>query len=547
MVKKAEKNNVRECDEIEKGHFQAYVDENNNSFDVSITVNNKEAIIDHSCDCNSKSDFCRHKTALLLYITNPKKDSGQIKNSKKVSQLELLVDEADPERLKAWIKDLLAKNKDLELAFMHQFSNQQKNYTPADIKQLTLDAVKTVVKSRKKVEVSEMKKIVGLWTEIHNLFITQYTAHVTDENAFQNFNALIEACEETQLKVNTSSNGFSKYLEGLLIKAMEPLHNLQNEDAWDLATGYFADRIHGETSSLKINYLAFLSNLLDTSSMDRKKRLADRMVKQYAKRKPQKFYKDDEMYTDTVLNIVKNGGLFAKYYDTFKPLRFRNDYNEKLISLLIQYGHLKLAEKYCQEHINEYNRQQKSILYLQLLKEIYTIEKDSGKLSEVLKELIPQTFDFDDFLFIYAQIESEDEKKKWRYKMLSRARHTASSDFDAMAFSFKLMDYEKKYKRMLEYIDVSSPYSIIIKYADKMAIADKKGFLKEVLHKSDDYYGLRIETTVEDENMLFSELLSILQKHYSKTEIQMAIINAENTKWIYRQNRFITFIKKNIH
>ncbi|MEO5997392.1 MAG: hypothetical protein ABIN89_11680 [Chitinophagaceae bacterium] len=95
------------------------MDENNDSFDVNIEVNSQGILLNHTCDCESKSDFCRHKTALLLFITNSPKDSIKIKDSIKVSQLELLIDEADPEKLKAWVKSLLAKNKDFELAFTH--------------------------------------------------------------------------------------------------------------------------------------------------------------------------------------------------------------------------------------------------------------------------------------------------------------------------------------------------------------------------------------------------------------------------------------------
>lgn len=39
LLKKATKGSVRECDEIEKGHFQAYVDENDKTFDTYLKVN----------------------------------------------------------------------------------------------------------------------------------------------------------------------------------------------------------------------------------------------------------------------------------------------------------------------------------------------------------------------------------------------------------------------------------------------------------------------------------------------------------------------------
>lgn len=143
LVKQAEKSNVRECDETGKGIFQAYVDEKESSFDVSIVINNEGEVTEHRCDCKGRIGFCRHKVALLLFLEKGGQGGGQkIKRNKKASPFETLLEEVDAERLKGWVKSLLVKNKELELAFMHQFSEQQKQYTPADVKQLTLNAVK---------------------------------------------------------------------------------------------------------------------------------------------------------------------------------------------------------------------------------------------------------------------------------------------------------------------------------------------------------------------------------------------------------------------
>lgn len=545
LLKKAGKNVVRECDEIEKGHFQAYVDEDDNSFDVSLTINSNGEITEHVCECSSKTNFCRHKTALLLLMVKGKKSKGLKKINRKVNVFETLVDEADPEKLKSWVKDTLIRNKDLELAFMHQFSGQQKTYTPAYIKQVTIDAVKAVVKSRTKLEVGEIKKIVDLWAELHAIFIIQYINHVTNEKAFLNFNALVEACEDAQMKIITTSNKVGKYLEAVLLKAVEPLHNLLDEDAWNHSTGFFINRIYKNTSTIRIPYLILLINIFDVSNIDRKKRLAGTLAKQYAAAKLQSFY-NAEVYTDVIFRLVKTSDLFEDFYKIFKPVQFRNNYNVELISLLIKHNHLRLAEKYCEEQIRDNYRQEYNLPYLQLLKQVYTIENDNKKLSEVLKELFPLAFDFDDYLFISAQIENEDEKKKWRTKMLTRARHMNAYNIHAITFAFDLMAHEKKYSKMVDYIDSYTPYGIINRYAANMALTAKMEFLKRIVHK-DDNYGFRSETWSEDDNIIFPELLGTLLKYYSKAEIKMAINVAEKSSRFYRLNRFVTFIMENLN
>jgi hypothetical protein len=142
-------------------------------------------------------------------LVNGKKDGSPLK--KKESLFEKLVDEADAGKLRSWVKDVLIKNKDLELVFIHDFSDRQKQFTPAEVKQLTADAVKAVVKNRLKLEVSEVKKIVALWTDMHNSIVANYGADVTDEKAFLNFHALVESCVEVQSKVHTTYDGINKY------------------------------------------------------------------------------------------------------------------------------------------------------------------------------------------------------------------------------------------------------------------------------------------------------------------------------------------------
>ena len=544
LIKQAGKCNVRECDETEKGHFQAYIDEKESSFDVSIIINNKGEVTEHSCDCKGRIGFCRHKVALLLFIEKGGKSGEQkIKSNKKASPFEMLLEEVDAERLKDWVKSFLVKNKELELAFMHQFSEQQKQYKPADVKQLTLNAVKAVAKNRKKLEVSEVKKIVELWAEIHGSIIAQYYAHVTDEGSFLNFDALAAACNEVQFSIHTSGNRLNKYIADLLLKAIEPIHDLQDESAWDIATGYFAERINDIHFELRGYYLSFLTLLLDAGSDERKERLTHKLVKQYVKSKPGQLYNGDT-YTFSIFHMVKNSGLFGKYVDLFKPVRFKNEYNDDLISMLIESGNLKLAEKYCLEQIDGNYRQEYSVSYLGHLKEIYTIDKANKKLSEVLALLIPQTFDFKDFLSVYEQMEG-DEKKKWRTKILSRAGHMASYNKDAMLFSFRLMDYEQNYKKMIEYIGSKTPYSIIVQYADKMALVNRDGFIRQLMNKSDNTW-LSSQVDEELQDTFFLQILNIVRKHYSLSELKLIIRQFEKPRSHYHRNNFVDFVKEHL-
>lgn len=537
IIKRAEKSIVRECDEIEKDSFQAYVDENEVSFDVAISLNNEKEIVHHSCDCNSKAGFCQHKTALLLHIIKSKPKDTPIKGSKRIHQLETLIEDIDPAKLKLWIKEVLIKNKDLELAFIHQFTSQQKKYTPSEVNEYTRNAVKAVIKNRWKAEANEVKKIVELWTDIHDTIVNEYCSQITDETAFLNFDALIRAVEETQAKIATGSNRFSRYVEGQLLKVIASLQQLPTDERWLVAIGYFADRVTGMHATLRIPYLSLVVNVLSNSNQTRKIAVINKIVEQYTKCNLS-VMDNSNIYTKTIFGLVQDSDLFKNYYKVFKPIRFDNEYNEELIRRLIEYNHIKLAEKYCLEQIEANVRDEYNECYLQFLKEIYTIEKNEKKLAEVLKGLFPLTFDFEDYLFICGQMEIEEERKKWRTRMLVRARQMPSFYKNAVMFPFRLMDYEGKYKKMIEYIDSSTPYSIIVKYADKMILADRNSFLNELLHKVDDI-------NMEDEEIStdISSLAKILENNYSKIELQQVIYDIQKRGWFYQENILISFLK----
>ncbi|MHA4810792.1 hypothetical protein ACX0G9_21980 [Flavitalea flava] len=300
-----------------------------------------------------------------------------IGNGKKAGQLEALMQEADPASLKSWVKETLVKNKDLEFSFLQRFASPEKHYTPLFIKRLTHNAVKTVLKNREKANAAEVKKIVDLWTEIHDPIITHYCADLTNKKSFLHFNALVESCEEAELTIRISGNKITNYIKNLLAKVMEKFQNLQNDDSWNIATGFIADRLPGNLHTIRTYYLSFLTSLIDSCSWEKKKTLAEKLIKRFATSKPQDYY-NGGIYIATMFTIIKNCGLFTQYYHLFRTVRYKNGYNEELISLLIQNKHLELAEKYCREQIQDNYQEEQTLVYQRLLKEIDALEKKLG-------------------------------------------------------------------------------------------------------------------------------------------------------------------------
>lgn len=539
LQKLAEKNKVRECDETDKGHYVAYVDEGNDTFDVSLILSPEQEITSHTCDCTNSIGLCRHKTALLIHIAKGTRITQSVK-AKKKSKAEALLEEAELNDLKEWVRDLMQKNKDIELSFTHYFSGKQQQYSPDEVAKLTNEAVKAVVKNKKNIDPTQLKKLIDLWSDIHAPIVKSYHANVADENSFMNFHTLLECCISFQANINTGSNRIVKYAEGLLQQSAEPVNNLYNEDLWQKAIGYFIQQIH-DKNNIRMHYVLHLRNMLSISSEERRNTLIDLLATQYRKRFSEKSY-NSTPYTKALFEMMEEYKLINKYYKLFQPITFDNDFNLKLIRTFINNNETKAAKEYCNEQIHSNYREEYNIPYLKLLKEIYTLENDEVNLSKVLSQLFPNTYNFDDFLYIYDRIEDVEEKKIWRTKILSRAKNVSHNHNNAAAeFIFKLMDYEKKYLKMIGYIDSPTPYHLILQYFQPMAIADKARLLKAIIDKSDGYFSISNGSEERDQEV-FPQLLSGLLKHLSQEYLIKAVKEAVKQKYFYRPNNFIKYL-----
>ena len=541
LLKKAEQNVVRECDEIEKGHYQGYVDEKDLTYDTSLHINEKGEIVQHNCDCSVVTPFCRHKTALLLAVLKGKKAVKKIALSKKVNPIEQLLLDTDPEDIKLWLLEVFAKNKDLGISFLHHFSRSKEALTPEQVKQLTLDAVKAVVKNRKKVEVGEVKKIVELWEGLHQSIIEAYHAQMADEQSFLCVHALLDTCNEVRDRLTTSSTRFIKYRDTVLQKLVLPFNQLKNEAYWDIATGYFASKILEENYFLRIHYLTFLAQLNERTNPERQQRLTKALVADYLKIDPEQFY-DGRKYTSLIFDMVILSGMFDEYYAFFQPIHYYNDYNLALIDNLIEHGMLPLAEKYCIQQIEANSNPEYNEPYLYYLIQIYEFENDEYRLAWVYKQLLPITFDFTTYVYVYSYTVDEAEMAVFRKTMLAHARKAASYDYAAMAFPFHLHDFENEPAKMINYVDTNATYGIITRFADQMAAVNKEGLLKNMCNKRDNIQDASQEGS-EVLQELFYDLLHILLKYFTAEELKFAATHTGRNSYYVVPNLFVEFLR----
>ena len=373
-----------------------------------------------------------------MHVAKGKKAGYSVK-AKNKSKAEALLEQADPEALKEWVKELLTNNKDLELSFTHYFTPQQVEYTPEEVRSISIEAINAVTKSRKSLDLTELKKILQLWAGIHTPIVKSYLGNVSSENSFLNFHAIIECCMEFNQGITVNSKKVLKHAESLLAQAVPVIVDLQDEAAWKTATGLYVSHIFEGKYVIRLHYLQHLKNILAVSASERKCRLIEQLIAQYTQFFTESHKRSE--YTKSLFAIVEENNLLPQYFILFKPIHYANEYNLKLIRLLIDNGYLEQAQTFSEDQITINAREDFDLPYLELLKEIYLLTKNDEGLAKVLERLFPYTYNLDDYLYIISNISNEEEKIKWRKNTLSRAKN-ASNRYNSAAskFVFDLMN-----------------------------------------------------------------------------------------------------------
>ena len=541
LQKKAEKNIVRECDENPKGVFTAYVDDGDDTFDVCLSLSSKNEITKDSCDCKSKIDFCIHKVALVIFIAKGKKINYAVK-TKKISKTETLLQNADPEKLKDWVREILAKNKDIELTFTHYFIPKEISYTVDEVSKITTETAKAIIKNKKNVDPTLLKKLVDVWNEVQSPFLQHYLDNIADENAFSIFKRMIELGESYQFSLYINSNKITKYIDSLFQKTIEPINLLQNEEQWLKAVNLFVHDIVDHGLHTKVKYLAHLINIMSVSSEERKQLLAQNICSVYEKCNPEKVI-NFHTFTEKLFAMLEENDLLDTYYTIFHPIRFNNDFNIKLIKKLIEKKEFNQAIDYCKKQINANYNEEYSVPYYQLLREIYTETKNDVGLVATITFLFPYTYEFDDFLFIYENITDATEKKNWRTKILSKAKNASNkTQGRSINFIFNLMNYEKKYKKMIEYIDIETNFTNVFLYFEPMFEVDKIQLLKNIIDKSD---GWNMYDRNEENKHIYPALMQKLIASYGENIIRSHFINPSKSSF-YFANSFVRFVNEKL-
>lgn len=271
---------VRELDEEEQGHFVAFVDEGEHTYDVHIHVEEQQ-VKQMSCDCGDTAMLCVHQGAVLMQITQKglKVATTQLvkKTRPKAKQTAstVLLQEQSKEVLTQWLAEVFKKNKSLEQQFVLIFSKEKREYTVEYVEDIMQQTFKAVAGKRKTLEGVKIKKILdtlAIAFEPVNDFIT---VNIDKPIAYGLFSKIVSDIQVFDKRISHHSKKFGDFYQSYNTWFALTLNNTQNQAIYRTQIKQLMDRVFAESRPTIAVDTVLLKGIYDCGTIDQQKSFAE--------------------------------------------------------------------------------------------------------------------------------------------------------------------------------------------------------------------------------------------------------------------------------
>lgn len=494
-INKAKKLSIREFEETEKNRFVCFVDDETESYDVSLLINSKSEITGYSCECGSK-DFCLHVLAMGIFMSENKtgKTSSRKGAKKKMSEAERAMEDLNSEELKTWLLEFFKKNKDAEMQFMLSFGQKKKEFSEIEISELIKNTIASVAGKRKSLTAPEVKKLVDLLTKAIEP-VEQYLQQNPDKKeSVRKFLKINDIIYVYQMKILFSGTRMDTFQKKLKERFLTHINAIKDFDLWkELATENWYLFLRSD-HPITITFYDFIIEMYQTGNPDQKMHIAGLVREEIKMWKKTDFQLRTSLKED-MLEIIAENGFFSELQDYFVIEEYEHSYNLKVINELLKID-LEKAEKACKVIIDSNPHEKYDLPYYSILEKIYQENGSPADLAFIKRKIFWETRSIEDYIFITENDTDAEELKKFRNRALTLLKNTFLSSPENRGLYFAILDYEKNYKKMLDAIDRNTPTSIINLYAEKLYLTNKNKFLMAVKTRNE------WSSTEEDEEVL---------------------------------------------
>jgi hypothetical protein len=473
ILAKAKKLLARDIEAISPNKFVAYVDEGNESYDVTIEFE-KDSITNLSCDCEKGITFCVHKVTLLNLIKNKKPEKVAALKRKKTDS-ELILEKIDEDSLRVWVQELFKKNKDFELLFVNEFSKSEIVYDKNEIKIIIDKAIKSVIKNKKTVDATELKRII----DVLDLSLQPVLKYCKENIASPETNELLIYIYSELLEFN-----IEKYISGIkLVRFIEKIykeinlfiHNIKDKEQWEVIVQEAIHFIFYKKQTYEME-MDIIYHLYENIDIKEKKQFFSNVIFDLFTVSINKNIRYAKKINAFFIKVFSENDLFEKVYMHFSPIYYENDYNVFLIEKLIEIKKYVLAEQIALEQIERNSKDKYNIGYFKVLNVIYEITKDEKKNALLKMKTIFHDFSLEKYLLIEKYCE-EKEFKIFRTKLLSAFKRNFYESTKYIIAYFEIFYHDKKYKNMIDNISELTSYEMIYNYKNELFEFDKTAFL----------------------------------------------------------------------
>ncbi len=532
---------VRDLDEIEKNKFVAYIDENDESYDVMVQFDSKKNIIETACDCPANG-VCNHIVALVssLSTKNTKEKSipksGLKKIAKnKLSETDQILGEIDNIDLRDWISETLNKNKELAFHFKTRFGATNMTIDSDYIKKVVKECIFSVIGKRRTIQTNEVKKIVDT-LNIALKPILDFIFSKTSETNYLLFTTLVNELNGFYDDYYITSTRISTLVKNLSDSLLKSLFNIKDFEEWQKRANFyislifkkkfypreleFCDQVY-EYSKTNSSQNQYIINIIDEKSSNLIEDLSNKNL-----------ILNFELES-FIFKVITENNLFIKHAHWFKPRRFENSYNLSLLKELLKINQNELAEKICLEQIAGNYNSEFDIPYVKILITIYKQNQDNIKLANVLSEYGKYIYSIEDYLFIKEHLPIE-KFKKYRIAVLKNANYSLhQGNIDAFDFYYEVKKLDGKPGEIFNILQYCNNLEIINRYKEIALKIDKVKFLQAILNYSS-YY--------EENDETINSISEYVVKSIRKNDLEFYLKNIPN----YFRNSISESIKQKL-
>ncbi|MCC9044549.1 hypothetical protein LNQ81_17915 [Myroides sp. M-43] len=484
-VRKAAQLSIREVEEESKGHWIAFVDDKEESYDVQIVIDGKQ-VLSRSCECEIDNIvMCSHQTKLLMAIDDTLKGKKAVGKSvlkkpitkKKMSESATVLHEANQEEVYLWFVELFAKEKAVEQEFLLKFKKQEDIvYTAKQVRDIIKKTISSSFGKRKSASADDIKKFVNLLTLTVEPIEKFLVFNISKPIALDIYVIIYEELLQLKYTVKFTSKRLGTYAESLITNFILSLLNVNDIEVVHNSIHYLSKQIVVNKQNTVLAILIEIFQKIYEKADVETKLFCGREVGKIMETIVGRRSGFSTYILQIFLDILVEQQLFKDYHKEFEINEYAPEYNCALLNALLPIDAI-LVIKHCKGMLRKNYVDCESVGYCEILISAYELQNMTNESARIKIQVFFFNYKFDDYVYISTYLEDKVDLGKFKKKVLEKFRNSYNEE---KLVYFQVLEYEGKYKKMVESISSSTSQALVNHFKELLFKCDSDKFLERV-------------------------------------------------------------------